>query len=957
MNGDWPRVRQLFLDCLERPAAQREAWLADECAGDGVLLGEVRALLAAQSGPADILDRGAMDALQDLHDSANSIERSGQHIGAYRLTKLIGEGGMGSVFLAERNDGAFTQRVALKLVRSDLIGAGSHDRFLREREVLARLSHPHIAQLRDGGVADDGTPYFTMEFVEGEPITHFCDERRLGIHERVRLVMQVCAAVSYAHANLIVHRDLKPSNIFVTADAQVKLLDFGIAKLLDVDIGKGQTNTQSRMMTPEYAAPEQVLGEPITTATDVYAIGVLLYELLSGRLPYARADAGATSWSKAVVDELPEPAHRAISRPATRDAARSAEAVAHARGLELHALRRGLRGDLDRILQRALAKAPEARYANTAAFSADLAAYLDGRAISGGTQTYRMRKFVRRFWLPLTAAAAVLTTLVGSDIAIVRQSQKTEHEARTTSAVKDFLFGLFAAVDPREANGRDISARELLDRGAESIGVNQTLDTVQKAEIQATLGRIYYQLGFFKQANALQESALQSLEQAQERPALLMQIEEDRVDTLSELGNQKDAAFLASDAREKVDALAGATTAQRARARHAQFRVAQDQRDYIHAEQFATEELALLSEKDADPATRYAALMSAGASNWGLTRTRDAEAYFRQALDVAMQKRPVSDFDTARARGNIGLTLQNESRYLEAAQFDEQALEDYQRVLTPDHPMVLVARRDLALAQYHLGHYAEARVALEQVVAEQRKKLGNDNQAVAGSDINLGLVLLDSGDLASAERAFDEAVAIFEKKYGRGHPGVRIALGDLAALHTQQNRLELAEKEIAEVGIGEANAKAPALDTVITRYRVAELRRLRGDASAATEIARSALADSQKGNGEGSRFTALGHETLARSLRDEGNRHDAELEFRAALASVASYIPNAEHPLAATIRYELSEELLKDANTREEGQHLLVEAATIREKLLGANDPRTLEAEAAVKSAVRTRAN
>ena len=769
--------------------------------------------------------------------------------------------------------------------------------------------------------------------------------------------MQVCAAVSYAHANLIVHRDLKPSNIFVTADSQVKLLDFGIAKLLDTDIGKAQTNTQSRMMTPEYAAPEQVLGEPVTTATDVYAIGVLLYELLSGRLPYARADAGATSWSKAVVEELPEPAHRAISRPATRDAARSAEAVAYARGLELHALRRGLRGDLDRILQRAPAKAPEARYANTAAMSADLAAYLDGRAISGGTQSYRMRKFIRRFWLPLTAAAAVLITLVGSNVAIVRQSQKTEHEARTTSAVKDFLFGLFAAVDPREANGRDISARELLDRGAESIGVNQTLDAVQKAEIQATLGRIYYQLGFFKQANGLQESALQSLEQAQEKPALLLQIEEDRVDTLSELGDQKNAALLASDAREKVDALAGATTAQRARARHAQFRVAQDQRDYIHAEQFATEELALLNEKDTDPATRYAALMSAGASSWGLTRTHDAEAYFRQALDVAMQMRPVSDFDTARARGNIGLTLQNESRYIEAEQFDKQALDDYQRVLTPDHPMVLVARTDLALAQYHLGHYAEARIALEQVVAEQRKKLGNDSPAVAGSDINLGLVLLDSGDMDAAERTFGEAVATFEKKFGREHPGVRIALGDLAALHTQQNRLELAEKEIAEVGAGEANAKAPALDTVITRYRVAELRRLRGDAPSAAEIARSALADSQKGNGEGSRFTALGHETLALALRDEGDPHEAEQEFRAALASVASYIPNAEHPFAATIRYELGEVLLKDANTREEGDRMLAEAATIREKLLGANDPRTLDAEAAVKNAVTSRAD
>ncbi len=948
MNANWPRLRQLFLECLDRPSAQRDAWLTDACAGDARLLHEVRGLLAAQSGPADLLDRGAMDAMKDLQDSPRPSDRSGQRIGAYRLSKLIGEGGMGSVFLAERSDGAFIQRVALKLVRADLLGAGAHDRFLRERDVLARLSHPHIAQLRDGGVADDATPYFTMEFVEGEPITVFCDRRRLGIRERVSLVVQVCEAVSYAHANLVVHRDLKPSNIFVTADGQVKLLDFGIAKLLDAELGKGQTNTQSRMMTPEYAAPEQVLGEPITTATDVYAIGVLLYELLSGRLPYARAEAGATSWSKAVVEETPEPAHRAISRPATRDAARSAQAVAYARGLELNALRRGLRGDPDRILQRALAKSPDARYASVSAFSADLAAYLDGRAISGGTQIYRMRKFVRRFWMPLAAAAVVVVTLVGSNLAMMRQSQRTEHEAHTTSAVKDFLFGLFAAVDPREANGRDISARELLDRGAESIGANQTLDAAQKAEIQATLGRIYYQLGLFKKADALQESALQSLVADHGKPTLVTQVEEDRVDTLTELGDQKNAALLANDAREKVDASASATVAQRARARHEQLRVALDRRDFIHAEKFATEELALLNEKDADPAMRYAAFMSAGAANWGLTRTRDAEAYFRQALNVATQKRPVSDFDTARARGNIGLVLQNESRYLEAAQFDEQALEDYQRVLQPDHPMVLAARRDLALAQYHLGHYADARAALEHVVADQRKKLGNNTPAVAGSDINLGLVLLDSGDLDAAGHAFEEAVTIFEKNYGREYPGVRIALGDLAALHTQQNHLELADAEIAEVAADEAKAKSPALDTVITYCRMADVRRLRGDTAEAQRLAGIALAAAQKGNGESNRFTALAHQSLARALRDGGNREAAEREFRAALASVAGYIPNADHPLGATIRYELAAELNKDADTHAEAIQLLTQAAASRERLLGANDPRTLEAKKAL---------
>ena len=243
----------------------------------------------AQRGSQGILDHGAAGALRTMGSTESANDLVGQRIGAYRLLRLVGEGGMGSVYLAERDDGDFQQRAALKLIRADFLNDEARARFLRERRILAQLTHPHIAQLHDGGVAANGTPYFTLEYVEGEPITKYCDARKLVIRDRLRLVLQVCAAVAYAHRNLIVHRDLKPSNIFVTNDGEVKLLDFGIAKLLDADTAQGQTATQSRMMTPEYAAPEQVLGEPITTATDVYAIGVLLYELLCGRLPYARA--------------------------------------------------------------------------------------------------------------------------------------------------------------------------------------------------------------------------------------------------------------------------------------------------------------------------------------------------------------------------------------------------------------------------------------------------------------------------------------------------------------------------------------------------------------------------------------------------------------------------------------------------------------------------------------------
>ena len=359
MNDDgatrWQRIKQLFHEAQQVPDDRRHAWAVKTCGDDAALLDELLVLLAPPKMTSDIFDIGLPRALDRMVPSGSAADRNGERIGAWRLLRLLGEGGMGRVYLAERAQGDFAQHVALKLVRAELINASVRERFVHERSVLARLQHPNIAQLHDGGVADDGAPYFTLEFVEGEPITRFCDKHALGLRARLELVKQVCAAVIYAHRNLIVHRDLKPSNIFVSDDGVVKLLDFGIAKALTPDVEAADTATQSRLMTPQYAAPEQVLGEPVTTATDVYAIGVLIYELVSGRLPYARADAGATTWSKAAVEEPPEPVWRAPSRSAVTHDASPGDALAQSRGVSLPALRRALRGDLDRILQRALA--------------------------------------------------------------------------------------------------------------------------------------------------------------------------------------------------------------------------------------------------------------------------------------------------------------------------------------------------------------------------------------------------------------------------------------------------------------------------------------------------------------------------------------------------------------------------------------------------------------------------
>jgi eukaryotic-like serine/threonine-protein kinase len=950
-NTRWPQIKQLFSEYQQQPEIQRDAWLAAQCAGDDSLLAELRALIAAQHAAPGILGNGAVSLLKTLHEPQPTADFAGRNIGSYRLLKLIGEGGMGSVFLAERKNGDFVQHVALKLVRADFVSDETRARFTREHNFLARLVHPNIAQLHDGGIAEE-TPYFTLEFVEGEPITKYCDAHRLDIRQRLRLALQVCSAVTYAHRNLIVHRDLKPSNILVTPDGQAKLLDFGIAKLLDAQAGEGQTATHARMMTPEYAAPEQVLGEAITTATDVYAIGVLVYELLCGRTPYARADAGNISWAKAVIEESPESFNRALSRTTGRAADVAAEMLAATRGTTLPMLRRMLRGDLDRIVQRALAKEPDVRYPSVSALADDLQSFVDGRAISGGNRLYRLNKFVHRHWLPLTAATTIFLILVASAAAIVWESHQTAREAQNTLQVKDFLYGLFTAVDPRTAKGREVSARELLDRGAQRIERNKTLDAEQRAEIQSMLGRIYWQLGLFDQANTLQQDAIAALSTDGSRASQLAQTQAERADTLIDLGDLKAAASLADEAKSKIDAQPDASIADRARILHVQLRTLLAQRDFTSAKQYSDAELALVRTGDADPSMLFRALQAAGGTSWGLSHFDEAETYFRQALKVAVDDATgPDDLNVAMAQTNIAMTLVSKSRDEEAKQILLQLEATYDKVLGVDHPLTLSARRDLSLAYSHLGQYAKARALMEQVLAAQRKKLGEGHPAIAGTEINLGSVLVDSGDADAAERMLTEAVSIFANKYGRDFQGVRIALVDLAAAHIAQGKLDQAETELNEALDREKKSGATGIGDLICNYRLGEVQRLRGDSKSAEQLQRAALAASQKANGENSRLTALGHHYLAMALRDGGDNVQAEAQFRAALASYAAYIPNAKHPLAATTRYELGLLLIQREATRAEGLRLLSEAADLRSEFLGVDEARTRQARQALLNA------
>jgi len=435
MNPErWQRVEELFLTVVDRPAAEREAYLTRVCGGDEELRHEVLSLLACDTTE-DFIEKPiagvAIGFSPDPGDDA-----AGKRIGPYLLTRLVGRGGMGAVYEAVRDDDHFQQRVAIKLIKGGMDSDFVRQRFVRERQILASLDHPHIARLFDGGATEDGRPYFVMEFVDGEPITEYCRRRELPLDEKLKLFRGVCSAVQHAHQKLVVHRDLKPSNIPVTADGAPKLLDFGIAKLLAPDPGEAVTGAETsvRLMTPDYASPEQVRGGAITTATDVYSLGVALYELLTGRRPYQFETYSPLEIERAICDtEAPPPSEAAREQTGASPK-----------------LARQLAGDLDNIVLMALRKEPARRYQSVEQFSDDLRRYLTGLPVTARPDSlvYRASKFARRHRVAIVAAALVLISLLGGILATTRAARQARAEraraerrfAQVRTLANTFLF-------------------------------------------------------------------------------------------------------------------------------------------------------------------------------------------------------------------------------------------------------------------------------------------------------------------------------------------------------------------------------------------------------------------------------------------------------------------------------------------------------------------------------------
>ena len=785
----WHRLELLLEQALARSEGERQRFIEASCPDDPDLVRELMSLVEA-----DRVHTGPLERLTAAIRPDDAI-----HIGPYRLVRELGHGGMGVVYLARRADGQYTRDVALKLAQSPVLDAGLRERFLDERDILARLSHRNIAALFDGGVTNEGHPYFTMEYVDGQPIDEYCDAARLDVPARVRLFLQVCDAVAAAHRSLVVHRDLKPSNVLVNAQGDVKLLDFGIAKLLDPVQPASQTQPASRMFTREYASPEQVRGAPVTTASDVYSLGALLYRLLTGVAAH-HFDAETPSHIDHVICEL---------EPARPSAAAASERLG-----------RALAGDLDNIVLKALSKDPGRRYGSVERFAQDLDHYLRGLPVAARAdrRAYRVSKFVRRHQVAVAASALVVVALLTSSVVTLIQARRAEAAAARAQRVSVLVTDLFKLAEPGKIEGGAITARELLDRGSERVAIELVDDPDAQATMYGVVGRLYRNLALNEPAARVLERALELRRQTAGPDSLAFA---EALNNVADLRDESSEYARAEGLYRRALAIRrrlGAPPQQLAASLEGLGRVLSASGKHANAAAPLEEALDIRRRHGGERGTEIIETMH----ELALARLRGGngaagEPLFREAVGLARQL-PAASADL-RVTGLLNLARLRqyfERKPAEAEPLYREALDLARRWYPSGHPDIAVCLSELAGVLRERGQLAEAEDRASESLKMWQTLYGANHREVIVATQRLAGVLADRGKADEAERLHRQALAASRSGLGEGHPLTLTSVEELAAFLQAQGAFEEAGT-LRETGLAVARRTFGEKDVYVAR--------------------------------------------------------------------------------------------------------------------------------------------